>query len=163
MLRILFSQRITRSSVARSTRSRRHRFLRILSRCDSRQEKEYQVLCIIYREERLSKPIISEVHRHSRSIGDSSDIEVSEDVADVRAGAGLRNQVRVEGVRVRETFVTDMILVGNWEVFLVDLGPMLFHVVLAHLSLCGVPLATTGVAADWLSVLIWIWRGCSRM
>ena len=90
------------------------------------------------------------------------DIEVSEGVVDVGAGARLRNHVHVQGVRVRETLGTDMILVGNVEVFLVDLRPALFHVMLTHLIRCGVSLTITGLATDWLSILMRICRGCSR-
>jgi len=80
----------------------------------------------------------------------------------VRADAGLRNHVHVQVVRARETLETDIILVGNVGVFLVALGPVLFHVMLMHLSLDGVSLTTIALATDWLSFLIKIWRGYSR-
>ena len=92
-----------------------------------------------------------------------SDIKVGEDVVDVRTGGGLGNHMHVKGVGIGESLEAYMVLVWDNWIFRVYPGPVLFHVILTLLGLCGVSLATTGVAADWLSVLIRIWRGCSRV
>jgi len=68
--------------------------------------------------------------------------------------------MHVQGVRVRESLETDMILVRSVAVFLVDLRAVLLHGMLSHLDLRDVLGTTSGVAADRRSDLVGVGQGC---
>ena len=69
--------------------------------------------------------------------------------------------MHAQGVRVRESLETDMILVEDVGVFLVDLRTVLLHEMLSHLDLRNVLETTSRVAADLWSGLVGVGQGCT--